>query len=106
MAALALNDNSIVDWDMYDNFYENYTWNITERAILTSHRMEDMLLECRWNTGQTCTAENFTTVITDFGVMLDFQITFTTSYSPSVFAFILMVSLSPVLDLSQSVGAL
>lgn len=70
LAALALNDNTIVDWDQYDKFYENVTWNITERAILTGHRMEDMLLECKWNTGQVCSAENFTTVITDFGVMI------------------------------------
>ncbi|XP_071848112.1 acid-sensing ion channel 1C-like isoform X2 [Apostichopus japonicus] len=73
LAALALNDNTIVDWDQYDKFYENVTWNITERAILTGHRMEDMLLECKWNTGQVCSAENFTTVITDFGVCHTFN---------------------------------
>ncbi|KAJ8027743.1 Acid-sensing ion channel 1C [Holothuria leucospilota] len=73
LAALALNDNSIVDWNMYDKYYENYSWNVTERAILTGHKIDEMLLECKWNTGQTCTAKNFSTVLTDFGLCHTFN---------------------------------
>ena len=68
LEALATGNSSIVDWDSYDEIYANYTFNLTETTLDQGHQIEDMLLECTWNTGETCGTENLTKVITDFGV--------------------------------------
>lgn len=62
-----------IDWDYHDSLYEDDPGNLTKVAIEAGHQLEDMLLGCKWNTGEDCGRENFTKTITDFGVCYTFN---------------------------------
>ncbi|XP_022079430.1 acid-sensing ion channel 4-like [Acanthaster planci] len=46
--------------------------NLTDKLINDTHQIEDMLLECTFKEAN-CSAENFTQIITDFGVCYSFN---------------------------------
>ncbi|KAJ8027744.1 Acid-sensing ion channel 1C [Holothuria leucospilota] len=70
----ATNDNDFkIDWDRYDELYGDSPWNLTQTAIESGHQLESMLINCRWNRGENCGPQNFTTKITGFGVCFTFN---------------------------------
>ncbi|KAJ8027746.1 Acid-sensing ion channel 1 [Holothuria leucospilota] len=73
LVALATGNSSNVDWETYDETYANHTFNLTKTTLEYGHQIEDMLIECRWNTGEECGTENLTQVITDFGLCYTFN---------------------------------
>ena len=74
--------SSVFNIDPNERFYVNWTaYEIqTGRPLdlemfikATAHRIEDMLLECQWRSIEKCSAENFTQVITDWGICYTFN---------------------------------
>ena len=72
-------DRDGYDWDQY---YENTVFyakeqfiNLTKMALTPRGALpiEAMLLECTWNGASKCTGEDFTSVLTDFGVCYTFD---------------------------------
>ncbi|XP_070553825.1 acid-sensing ion channel 4-A-like [Ptychodera flava] len=51
----------------------NYFANKTQIMYQSAHRIEDMLKECKLSSDVYCSAENFTKVITNFGVCYTFN---------------------------------
>ncbi|XP_033631955.1 acid-sensing ion channel 2-like isoform X1 [Asterias rubens] len=48
-------------------------WNITDDLIRGAHQKESMVVECKWRSSVNCTFQNFTQVLTDFGVCYTFN---------------------------------
>ncbi|KAJ8031711.1 Acid-sensing ion channel 4-A [Holothuria leucospilota] len=71
--ALSSGDDTDFDWAWYDRFLADDGWNLTETVILGGHHLEDMILECKWQSYENCSAANFTTTLTDFGVCYTFN---------------------------------
>ncbi|PIK45100.1 putative acid-sensing ion channel 1-like [Apostichopus japonicus] len=69
LLALVVKQGVDIDWDYHDSLYNDNHWNMTEVAITSGHQLEDMLLSCTWNRGEACGPQNFTTTITDFGLV-------------------------------------
>ncbi|XP_038055438.1 acid-sensing ion channel 1-like [Patiria miniata] len=55
------------------NFTALKDWNITDDLIKGAHQKEDMVIECSWRSTINCTADNFTQVLTDFGICYTFN---------------------------------
>ncbi len=47
--------------------------NITAEVLRGAHQKEDMIRDCSWRTVEKCSYENFTQIITDFGVCYTFN---------------------------------
>lgn len=58
--------NDTVDWSKYDSI------NMTEFTLAMGHQIEDTLSSCTWS-GEKCTAENFTAVLTSMGLCYTFN---------------------------------
>ncbi|PIK44320.1 putative acid-sensing ion channel 1-like [Apostichopus japonicus] len=62
-----------IHWDLYDNVTKGYVWNLTEWAFQDGHKIEDMLLECKWKLHQHCSPKDFRPIMTDFGVCFTYN---------------------------------
>ena len=61
-----------VNWTAYE-IQTGRPLDVKTFAISTSHRIEDMLFECTWRSLEKCSADNFTMVITDWGICYTFN---------------------------------
>ena len=61
-----------VDWAAYERMLGR-PLDVQSFVLGTSHRIEDMLLKCSWRSTVPCTPDNFTQIITDWGVCYTFN---------------------------------
>lgn len=64
----ASNGEGEIHWDLYHNVSSDYVWNLTAWAFEDGHKIEDMLVECKWRLHEHCSVEDFRPVMTDYGV--------------------------------------
>ncbi|XP_072040584.1 acid-sensing ion channel 1-like [Amphiura filiformis] len=65
-------DNSI-NWTIIDNTIRDRGYKTEDIVWNGAHQIEDMLQNCSWRMLKPCGAENFTKVITDWGVCYTFN---------------------------------
>ncbi|XP_049602943.1 acid-sensing ion channel 1C isoform X2 [Syngnathus scovelli] len=63
---------SLLDFSSYARLPRYQRVNTTEMMARLGHRLEDMLLQCRFR-GETCTAKNFSTIYTRYGKCYTFN---------------------------------
>ncbi|XP_037133086.1 acid-sensing ion channel 1C isoform X1 [Syngnathus acus] len=63
---------SLLDFSGYARLPRYQRVNTTEMMARLGHRLEDMLLQCRFR-GETCTAKNFSTIYTRYGKCYTFN---------------------------------
>ncbi|XP_072050272.1 acid-sensing ion channel 4-B-like [Amphiura filiformis] len=68
---LTSDPNDTANWT--DEIQQGLPQDMEEFAKLAAHRIEDMLLNCRWRNVVKCTAANFTQILTDWGVCYTFN---------------------------------
>ncbi|XP_006818453.1 acid-sensing ion channel 4-A-like [Saccoglossus kowalevskii] len=61
-----------IEWSYITAKKDNYK-NRTEQTRKWAHQIDEMLVYCTWATDTACSARNFTTVMTDFGVCYTFN---------------------------------
>ncbi|XP_072051079.1 acid-sensing ion channel 4-B-like [Amphiura filiformis] len=78
----ALLVSSVFNIDPNERLYVNWTaqeiqngrpLDVDQFVKVTTHRIEDMLFDCRWRSVVKCTAANFTQTVTDWGICYTFN---------------------------------